>query len=150
MTKYIRPINIFFANIAEYTSIRTIRKRTNKKTTYFRPVYLKQLISGGKTGMNGTIYLPQTLFIFLNQFYLCKVMPQTFDISNLCLVMLSPSSCKKIEVINSEFEASYKIFTGTVNVMSCDHLIEELQIILKGVFAKNERGYRLNAIKKRF
>ena len=64
--------------------------------------------------------------------------------------MLSPSSCKKIEVINSEFEASYKIFTGTVNVMSCDHLIEELQIILKGVFAKNKRGYKLNAIKKRF
>ena len=36
---------------------------------------------------------------------------------------------QKIEVLNSEFEASFKIFTGTVNVMSCDHLIEDLQII---------------------
>jgi len=45
------------------------------------------------------------------------------------LEMFSPSSCKKIEVLNSEFEASFKIFTGTVNVMSCDHLIEDLQII---------------------
>ena len=26
----------------------------------------------------------------------------------------------------------------------------EVKICLKGVFAKNERGYRLNAIKKRF
>ena len=26
----------------------------------------------------------------------------------------------------------------------------DLVLILKGVFAKNERGYRLNAIKKRF
>ena len=29
-------------------------------------------------------------------------------------------------------------------------VIEEGSFILKGVFAKNERGYRLNAIKKRF
>ena len=27
---------------------------------------------------------------------------------------------------------------------------KRIMIILKGVFAKNERGYRLNAIKKRF
>ena len=30
------------------------------------------------------------------------------------------------------------------------HVFANLSFFLKGVFAKNERGYRLNAIKKRF
>ena len=30
------------------------------------------------------------------------------------------------------------------------NIISKVKIFLKGVFAKNERGYRLNAIKKRF
>ena len=46
-----------------------------------------------------------------------------------------------------EFEANR--FRGSL--LTLGHTNKQIEILLlKGVFAKNERGYRLNAIKKRF
>ena len=39
---------------------------------------------------------------------------------------------------------------GSIFVPLIFDYLKDLQTFLKGVFAKNERGYRLNAIKKRF
>ena len=50
-----------------------------------------------------------------------------------------------VEFVHSQYSC---ILSSTL--FMCPTKLLEIVIILKGVFAKNERGYRLNAIKKRF
>ena len=52
--------------------------------------------------------------------------------------------------INQSFCYAFNIPYGNFGFIMYSHILKCMIFDLMGVFAKNERGYRLNAIKKRF
>ena len=64
--------------------------------------------------------------------------------------MLLYSIIEESTLLYSITEGSIQLFSITGESILLYSITEGAIQLLKGVFAKNERGYRLNAIKKRF
>ena len=58
------------------------------------------------------------------------------------IIIISPNFAPHTQKIRSLNDNVHTMLFSTYNI--------SIQYVLKGVFAKNDRGYRLNAIKKRF
>ena len=101
---------------------------------------------------NYKINTPINLVVIIIMYWSSRSIPNKYAIKKT-INQKSYQGHKLIEITRRGLEIYFNIFCLTFSnfvLREKEVVFEYKKMFLKGVFAKNERGYRLNAIKKRF